>query len=61
MDVGPAFLSDEMVGGHYEIRETLMPDSLHPSTMGMRIVASQLEPVISNLVNTPISADVETF
>lgn len=37
-----------------------MPDSLHPSAVGMRIVASQLEPVISILVNTPISADVET-
>lgn len=59
-DLGSAFLSDEMVGGKYDVKEALMPDSLHPSAVGMRIVASQLEPIISELVNTPIDPDAET-
>ena len=31
-----------------------MPDSLHPSAVGMRIIASQLEPIVAGLVHTPI-------
>ena len=36
-----------------------MPDSLHPSAVGMRIVATQLEPVISSLVSRPLSAELD--
>jgi lysophospholipase L1-like esterase len=52
--VGQGFLSDEPVGGKYEVKEALMPDSLHPSAVGMRIIASQLEPLVSKLVATPV-------
>lgn len=31
-----------------------MPDSLHPSAVGMRIIASQLEPIVAGLVHAPI-------
>lgn len=31
-----------------------MPDSMHPSAVGMRIVAARLEPLISELVATPL-------
>ncbi len=31
-----------------------MPDSFHPSAAGMRIIASQLEPIVAALVNIPI-------
>lgn len=58
-DIGSAFLSDEPVGGKYEVKEALMPDSLHPSAVGMRIVASQLEPIISSLVSAPLGADLD--
>ena len=54
-----AFLSTEPVGGKDEVKEALMPDSLHPSGVGMRIVATQLEPIISSLISTPISAGLE--
>ncbi|BDA51571.1 probable platelet-activating factor acetylhydrolase IB subunit beta [Coccomyxa sp. Obi] len=53
-DFGKAFLSDEVVGGRYEVKEALMPDSFHPSAAGMRIIASQLEPIVAALVHTPI-------
>ncbi|EIE23771.1 SGNH hydrolase [Coccomyxa subellipsoidea C-169] len=53
-DFGKGFLSDEPVGGRYEVKEALMPDSLHPSAVGMRIIASQLEPLIASLVRQPI-------
>ena len=53
-DLGKGFLSDEPVGGKYEVKEALMPDSLHPSAVGMRIIASQLEPIISSLVSKPV-------
>ena len=58
-DLGSAFLSTEAVGGKYEVKEALMPDSLHPSAVGMRIVATQLEPVISSLVSRPLSAELD--
>lgn len=64
LDLGSAFLSDEPVGGRYDVKEALMPDSLHPSAIGMRIVASQLEPIISKLVSTPpadADADVSSM
>ncbi len=48
------FLSDEAVGGRYEIKDALMPDSFHPSAVGMRIAASKLEPIVAALVHTPI-------
>ncbi|BDA47685.1 probable platelet-activating factor acetylhydrolase IB subunit beta [Coccomyxa sp. Obi] len=57
---GKGFLSDEPVGGRYDVKEALMPDSLHPSAVGMRIIASQLEPVVAALVHTPIG-DAEDF
>ncbi len=60
VDLGSAFLSDEPVGGRYDVKEALMPDSLHPSAIGMRIVASQLEPIISKLVSTPVDPDADT-
>lgn len=53
-DFGKGFLSDEPVGGHYDVKEALMPDSLHPSAVGMRIIASQLEPLIASLVRQPV-------
>ncbi|KAK9905658.1 hypothetical protein WJX75_004011 [Coccomyxa subellipsoidea] len=53
-DFGKGFLSDEPVGGHYDVKEALMPDSLHPSAVGMRIIASQLEPLIAGLVRQPV-------
>lgn len=60
VDMGSAFLSDEPVGGKYDVKEALMPDSLHPSAIGMRIVASQLEPIVRNLVSTPVDLDADT-
>ncbi len=59
VDLGSAFLSDELVGGRYDVKEALMPDSLHPSAIGMRIVASQLEPIVSRLVSTPVDSDAD--
>ena len=59
VDLGSAFLSTEAVGGKYEVKEALMPDSLHPSAVGMRIVATQLEPIISSLVSRPLSAELD--
>jgi lysophospholipase L1-like esterase len=56
-DLGKGFLSDEPIGGKYEVKEALMPDSLHPSAVGMRIIASQLEPIISRLLELPVGDD----
>ncbi|CAL8465692.1 g5228 [Coccomyxa elongata] len=53
-DFGKGFLSDEPVGNRFEVKEALVPDSFHPSAVGMRIIASQLEPIVAALVNTPI-------
>lgn len=33
-----------------EINEMYMPDALHPSAAGMRLIAAKLEPLISELV-----------
>ena len=55
MDLGQGFLSTEPVAGKFEVKEALMPDSLHPSAVGMRIVAAQLEPLISDLINSPVA------
>ena len=60
VDLGSAFLSDEPVSGKYDVKEALMPDSLHPSAIGMRILASQLDPIVSNLLNTPVDPDADT-
>ena len=38
------------MAGKLEVKEALMPDSLHPSAVGMRIVAAQLEPLVAGLV-----------
>ena len=51
-DFGRGFLSEEPIAGRYEVKEALMPDSLHPSAVGMRIIASQLEPLVRQLVQT---------
>ena len=32
LDLGLAFLDDELTDGKYEVLEALMPDSLHPSS-----------------------------
>ena len=53
-DFSKGFLSDEAVGGRYEIKDALMPDSFHPSAAGMRIIASKLEPIVAALVDAPI-------
>ena len=45
-----AFLSETLDGDRFEIKETLMPDSMHPSAVGMRIIATRLEPLVSRLV-----------
>ena len=45
-----AFLSETLEGNKFEIKETLMPDSMHPSAVGMRIIATRLEPLVSQLV-----------
>ena len=45
-----AFLSETLEGNRFEIKETLMPDSMHPSAVGMRIIATRLEPLVSQLV-----------
>ncbi len=45
-----AFLSETLDGDRFEIKEMLMPDSMHPSAVGMRIIASRLEPLVSQLV-----------
>ena len=50
LDLGAGFLSAEPVAGKLEVKEALMPDSLHPSAVGMRIVAAQLEPLVAGLV-----------
>ena len=55
-DFGRGFLSQEAVGGRYEVKEALMPDSLHPSAVGMRIIAAQLEPLVGRLVQAAPSA-----
>jgi len=49
-DVVQAFLSETLEGNKFEIKETLMPDSMHPSAVGMRIIATRLEPLVSQLV-----------
>jgi lysophospholipase L1-like esterase len=54
-DFGRGFLSEEPVAGRYEVKEALMPDSLHPSAVGMRIIASQLEPLVRVLVEGPVA------
>jgi lysophospholipase L1-like esterase len=33
-----------------EINEMYMPDALHPSAAGMRLIAGKLEPLVSRLV-----------
>ena len=48
-----AFLSQSTDKNRFEIKEALMPDSMHPSTVGMRIIATRLEPVISKLLLGP--------
>lgn len=50
LDIGQAFLSETLDGDRFEIKETLMPDSMHPSAVGMRIIATRLEPLVSQLV-----------
>ncbi len=37
-----------------------MPDSMHPSAVGMRIIATRLEPLISELVSTPLQTGPES-
>ena len=49
-----AFLSQSTDKNKFEIKEALMPDSMHPSTVGMRIIATRLEPVISKLLMSPL-------
>jgi lysophospholipase L1-like esterase len=55
-----AFLSESTDSNKFEIKETLMPDSMHPSAVGMRIIAGQLEPLVSRLVATPLQTGLES-
>ncbi|CAL5221977.1 g4259 [Coccomyxa viridis] len=59
VDVGIAFLGDALVGGKKDVSEALMPDSLHPSSVGMRILATRLEPIIRRLISTPAIASLD--
>ncbi|BDA44584.1 probable platelet-activating factor acetylhydrolase IB subunit beta at C-terminar half [Coccomyxa sp. Obi] len=59
IDVGQAFLSESLEKNKFEIKEALMPDSMHPSAVGMRIIATRLEPLISQLVSTPLQTGPE--
>ncbi len=45
-----AFLSASTDKNKWEIKEALMPDSMHPSSVGMRIIATRLEPLIAQLL-----------
>ena len=45
-----AFLSASTDKNKWEIKEALMPDSMHPSAVGMRIIATRLEPLIAQLL-----------
>ncbi|CAL8463192.1 g2726 [Coccomyxa elongata] len=60
IDVGQAFLSEGLEKNKFEIKEALMPDSMHPSAVGMRIIATRLEPLISQLVSTPLQTGPES-
>lgn len=55
-----AFLSESTDSNKFEIKEALMPDSMHPSAVGMRIIAGQLEPLVSRLVATPLQTGLES-
>ena len=55
-----AFLSESLDKNKFEIKETLMPDSMHPSAVGMRIIATRLEPLVSRLVATPLETGPES-
>jgi lysophospholipase L1-like esterase len=48
-----AFLSQSTDKNKFEIKEALMPDSMHPSSVGMRIIATRLEPLIASLLTSP--------
>ncbi|KAK9907995.1 hypothetical protein WJX75_001192 [Coccomyxa subellipsoidea] len=60
LDAGQAFLSESLDKNKFEIKETLMPDSMHPSAVGMRIIATRLEPLVSRLVATPLETGPES-
>ena len=55
-----AFLSESLDQNKFEIKEMLMPDSMHPSAVGMRIIANRLEPLVSQLVATPLQTGPES-
>ena len=43
-----------------EINEMFMPDALHPSAAGMRLIAGKLEPLVSRLVSEAGAAGAQT-
>ena len=59
LDMGPAFLADAQSNAwahataepRQDINEMFMPDAQHPSAAGMRIIAAELEPLVSRLVS----------
>jgi lysophospholipase L1-like esterase len=45
-----AWLANGTAPQKMEINEAYMPDALHPSAAGMRIIAEKLEPLVSRLL-----------
>ncbi|CAL8463966.1 g3501 [Coccomyxa elongata] len=68
-DYGAAFLtsrasnvwaSNSTVAVRQEINEMFMPDALHPSAAGMRLIAGKLEPLVSRLVSEAEAAGAQS-
>ncbi len=68
-DYGAAFLSSRAsnvwasnatAAVRQEINEMFMPDALHPSAAGMRLIAGKLEPLVSRLVSEAEAAGAQS-
>ncbi|BDA49069.1 probable platelet-activating factor acetylhydrolase IB subunit beta at C-terminar half [Coccomyxa sp. Obi] len=68
-DYGAAFLtsraanvwqSNSTAAVRQEINEMFMPDALHPSAAGMRLIAGKLEPLVSRLVSEAGAAGAQS-
>ena len=68
LDMGKAFLANAQSNAwahataepRQDINEMFMPDAQHPSAAGMRIIAAELEPLVSRLVSEA-SQDAESI
>ena len=68
LDLGASFLTSPSSNAwanatattRQEINEMFMPDAQHPSAAGMRIIAAELEPLVSRLVSEA-DADMDTI